>query len=416
MALRNRMVHANVINQENIKETKSMVTGVTAPSKRAALGEIGNKVTTVRGTQPIGKSSLLQKVPVQKKIVKPKVAAKPADATLNQEKVTKKPLVNVVKPMVNGAVVKQEEKEKTEPAVVAKKPESFSSDLLAVEDIDKEDENNPLLVSVYTNDIYAYLMVLEAQFPIRKDFLRHQEVTPKMRCVLIDWLVEVQQQFRLMQETLYLTVANIDRFLQDFKTIGRKRLQLVGVAAMFIACKYEELYSPDISDFVYMTDNAYSKSEILQMETLITRTLGYSFGRPLPIHFLRRYSKAGKAISVHHSMAKYFLEQCLIHYHMAHYSPSIIAAAALYLALYVVGNDDDTEGKQVWTSTLVHYSTYTEQELLPIVQEIAKIIVEADTSKHQAVRKKYTDVKHLKISLRAELKSPTLLALAKAEK
>lgn len=81
---------------------------------------------------------------------------------------------------------------------------------------------------------------------------------------------------------------------QDFKLITRKRLQLVGVTAMFIASKYEEMYSPDISDFVYITDNAYTKAEILQMEMLMIKTLQFSFGRPLPLHFLRRYSKAGK--------------------------------------------------------------------------------------------------------------------------
>ena len=86
-----------------------------------------------------------------------------------------------------------------------------------------------------------------------------------MRSILIDWLVEVHLKFKLVPESLYLTVNLIDRYL-DKEQVNRPKLQLVGVTAMLIACKYEEIYPPIVRDFVYITDNAYTKEEILEME------------------------------------------------------------------------------------------------------------------------------------------------------
>merc|ERR1712090_62233 len=97
-----------------------------------------------------------------------------------------------------------------------------------------------------------------------------------------------------MGETLYMTIFIIDKFLQvEGFTVRRNKLQLVGVSAMFIASKVEEMYAPEINDFVYITDNAYTAAEIRQMEIKVLLTLNFALGRPLPLHFLRRNSKAG---------------------------------------------------------------------------------------------------------------------------
>jgi G2/mitotic-specific cyclin-B, other len=79
-----------------------------------------------------------------------------------------------------------------------------------------------------------------------------------MRQILVDWLVEVHLKFKLLPETLFLTVNLIDRFT-FIKQVKRNDYQLLGVTAMLIACKYEEIYAPEIRDFVYMTDKAYTK-------------------------------------------------------------------------------------------------------------------------------------------------------------
>lgn len=76
--------------------------------------------------------------------------------------------------------------------------------------------------------------------------------------------------------------------------VSRNKLQLVGVTSMLIASKYEEMYAPEVADFVYITDNAYTKKEIRDMEGIILRTLDFSVGKPLCLHFLRRNSKAGQ--------------------------------------------------------------------------------------------------------------------------
>ena len=133
-------------------------------------------------------------------------------------------------------------------------------------------------------------------------------------------------------------------------TIRRNKLQLVGVSAMFIASKVEEMYAPEINDFVYITDNAYSAAEIRQMKLKLLNTLCFNFSRPLPLHFLRRNSKAGDVDVLQHTVAKYLVEVSLLEYDFAHYPPSLIAAAALFLSLRIM--EPNSTLATVWTATL----------------------------------------------------------------
>ena len=90
---------------------------------------------------------------------------------------------------------------------------------------------------------------------------KQPDITTNMRCVLVDWLVEVVDEFSLQPRTLYLAVSLIDRFLSHMSVL-RGKLQLVGTTAMYIAAKIEEIYPPEIRDFAYITDNTYTLQQV----------------------------------------------------------------------------------------------------------------------------------------------------------
>ena len=120
---------------------------------------------------------------------------------------------------------------------------------------------------------------------------KQPDITHNMRQILVDWLVEgshriclkylfkifviicssqVSEEYKLQTETLYLAVNFIDRFL-SLMSVQRAKLQLVGTAAMFIASKFEEIYPPDVTEFVYITDDTYTKRQVLRMEHLVMK-------------------------------------------------------------------------------------------------------------------------------------------------
>ncbi|XP_055529434.1 G2/mitotic-specific cyclin-B [Wyeomyia smithii] len=295
-------------------------------------------------------------------------------------------------------------------------PDTHSHKLLeGIENIDINDAWNPMLVSEYVNDIYKYLNDLEDAFAIKENFLdNHKQINHKMRTILIDWINEVHYQFKLEIDTYHMTVSIIDRYLQLVTDTPKKELQLVGVTAMFIASKYEELFPPDISDFAYITDDTYKKRQILNMEKQIVKTLGYHLGKPLPTHFLRRFSKAAVANDKHHLAAKYLIELASIDYTTAHFKPSEIAAAALYISLYLFPLATSTESI-VWTKTLEHYTQYTVEHLTPIVQRLANVVKSTPTSKVQAVYSKYRSSKFEKISIQPEFQGTDIDKLAEGK-
>ena len=274
-------------------------------------------------------------------------------------------------------------KTKIEPVEVEEAP--------AVEDIpqdlDEEDTDDPLMVSEYVVEIFEYLKELEIATMANPDYMDNQnELEWKMRGILVDWLLEVHTRFRLLPETLFLAVNIIDRFLSA-KIVQLDRLQLVGVTAMFIASKYEEVLSPHVQNFRHVADDGFTEEEILSAERFVLAALNYDLSYPNPMNFLRRISKADNYDIQTRTLGKYLLEiGCLDHRFLAH-PPSQVAAAAMYLARLVLERGP-------WDATLTHYAGYTEEEIQPVLQLMIDYL--SGPVAHEAFFKKYASKKFLK--------------------
>jgi len=208
------------------------------------------------------------------------------------------------------------------------------------------------------------------------------DINEKMRSILLDWLVEVHRMFKLLPETLFLAVNIIDRFL-EVKAVARDKLQLVGVTAMLIASKYEEIYAPECNDFVYISDGAYSKEMILQMEQMILSALNFNLNAPSPLHFLRRYSKAAASDYTIHTLCKYLIELTILDLKLLKYTPSSLAAGSVYIARKMTNKDE------LWTPTLAHYTTLSEAEVREVAVDMNNLLKKNARSTLKAIKKKY---------------------------
>jgi cyclin B len=247
--------------------------------------------------------------------------------------------------------------------------------------------DNPQHVAEYAHDIFRNLQRDEPMGLPSPNYMERQvQVNAKMRAILVDWLVDVHKKYKLHAETLFLAVSLIDRYL-ELQVTAQRHLQLVGVTALLVAAKFEEVYPPQIKDFVYVTDKAYSREDILQMEVSMLRVLQFKICRPTAINFLERYQLINGCTDAHRDLAQYLLELTLVDYKMIKYAPSHLAAAAILLSNKLLG-------RPAWTPAAVRHTRFTESMLRECAKEMCYDLEMAEQSQLQAVRKKYSQQKY----------------------
>jgi len=274
-----------------------------------------------------------------------------------------------------------------------------------ISEYDKNYVKDTLQVSNYVTDIYQRLYHNEPQFQPDGFYMGQQdEINAMMRAILIDWLVEVHMKFKLVPDTLYLSVNIIDRYCSIVE-VPRRKLQLVGVTALLLACKYEEIYPPEVRDCVYITDKAYTRQDVIDMEQDIVRTLEFKLTAPTGYKFLVRYLFVLNVSDITKAAANYYMERTLQEYHFISIRPSLIAAAAVCLALnnhQICNAERGLGNKPGIPDSLVQYTGYEKKEILRVCDQIASNIgqqvVTASERQLIAVKRKFDSRKYYYVS------------------
>lgn len=262
------------------------------------------------------------------------------------------------------------------------------------------EEREALLVNCneYKDEILTYMREEEQKNRPKSSYMSKQpDINNSMRSILIDWLVEVSEEYKLNTETLYLAVNYTDRFLSQMSVL-RGKLQLVGTTSMYIAAKYEEISPPDVHEFVYITDDTYTKKQVLRMEHLLLKVLDFRMNTPTINCFLTHYLRFLKMSGLNTSdkvehLARYLAELTLIESDtFLKFLPSQIAASAVYLSLVTLNKK--------WTKSIADELGYDFEltELKECIEALHVSMKNAPTLTQQAIQEKYKSNKFSSVS------------------
>ncbi|CAM4546365.1 cyclin-A2 [Lepidochelys kempii] len=282
------------------------------------------------------------------------------------------------------------------PLAPIENPMDLSFDSPSIMDIsvtqEVEEKVNVNQVPDYIEDIYTYLREMEVKCKPKMGYMKKQpDITNNMRAILVDWLVEVGEEYKLQNETLHLAVNYIDRFLSSMSVL-RGKLQLVGTAAMLLASKFEEIYPPEVAEFVYITDDTYTKKQVLRMEHLVLKVLSFDLAAPTINQFLTQYFLHQQTNVKVENLSMYLGELSLIDADpYLKYLPSLTAAAAFHLASYTITG-------QTWPESLSKMTGYTLESLKPCLMDLHKTYLRAAQHTQQSIREKYKSTKYHGVS------------------
>ncbi|XP_022148056.1 putative cyclin-B3-1 isoform X2 [Momordica charantia] len=246
-----------------------------------------------------------------------------------------------------------------------------------------DNDFNQMEVAEYVEEIYQYYWVIEAQSSSLSNYLSVQtEITPLMRGILINWLIEVHFKFDLMPETLFLSVTLFDRYLSQV-IIKKNEMQLLGLTALLLASKYEDFWHPRVKDLISISAESYSRQQMLQMEALILKKLKFRLNMPTPYVFMLRFLKAAQSNTQLEHLSFYLIELTLVEYEALSFKPSLLCASAIYVARCML------RISPYWTPLLNKHARYEVSQIRECAEMILKFHQSAQLGQLKVTYEKY---------------------------
>lgn len=253
------------------------------------------------------------------------------------------------------------------------------------------DVDNPQLVEPFQTHIFEYLKSRLSVYSIDTDYMSKQsDVDSRMRAILIDWLVDVNLKFKLLPQSLFVAVNIIDRYL-SVKTVSRSELQLLGISALMITGKYEEIYPPVLKDYTAVCADVYTCADIVRMEADIITTLKFNVTQPSSIYFLQLIQQRLKLEPRPLIFVQYILELALLDMESMKFDNLTLVAGAIYLV-----NKIFKRGK--WTNDLSLICGVSEHNAKVCAKELYLIIHQVECLGLSAIKKKFSAPVYYEVS------------------
>jgi hypothetical protein len=253
---------------------------------------------------------------------------------------------------------------------------------------------NPQIPEEYLEDIYLNLLTEEKNMITLHSYMKFQEeINEKMRALLVNWIIEVHIKFQLNNETLFLTIYLIDSFLSK-KIVTKDQLQLIGAACMLIACKYEEIYAPEIRDFEFISAGSFDKNDLLQCEKEILKAMNFSITVPSSYKFFEILGNFLNYTKKQMIYGKYLIESFLIDYRCCKFLPSQIALSSCFLVTKVLGNHSEKE-KLI---DIMNQFSYREEVLKECAKDICFLVENIKSTSLTSLINKYSSEEYFGVS------------------